>query len=55
VAHEIRNLSAAISLHHHAVSHAPELATNPHFRALGTLVKSLTEFASAELRSVSGI
>jgi two-component system sensor kinase FixL len=32
----------------------PELATNPHLRALGTLVNSLTEFASAELRSVSG-
>ena len=54
VTHEIRNLSAAISLHHHALSRVPELATNPHLRALGTLVNSLTEFASAELRSVSG-
>src|SRR5439155_86996 len=54
VAHEIRNLSAAISLHHRALSRVPEISTNPHFRALDTLVKSLTEFASAELRSVSG-
>jgi len=54
VAHEIRNLSTAISLHHHALIQVPELAANPNVRALGTLVKSLTEFASAELRSVSG-
>ena len=54
VAHEIRNLSTAISLHYHALLQAPELAANSNVRALGTLVKSLTEFASAELRSVSG-
>ena len=54
VAHEIRNLSTAISLHHHALSQVPELDANSNVRALGTLVKSLTEFASAELRSVSG-
>jgi len=54
VAHEIRNLSTAISLHLHALSKDPELVANSNVRALGTLVKSLTEFASAELRSVSG-
>lgn len=54
VAHEIRNLAVAISLHHHVLSQVPELAGNSNFRALGTLVKSLTEFASTELRSVSG-
>jgi len=54
VAHEIRNLSTAISLHHHVLSQSPELAANANVRALGTLVKSLNEFASAELRSVSG-
>ena len=54
VAHEIRNLAGAISLHHHALSQVPEFSANSNFRALDTLVKSLTEFASAELRSVSG-
>ena len=54
VAHEVRNLSAAISVIHRNLSQTAEFAENLHFRALGTLVTSLREFASTELRSVSG-
>jgi two-component system, LuxR family, sensor kinase FixL len=54
VAHEARNLSAAIAVHHRNLSQIPEFQANPDFRALGALVQSLDEFASAELRSVAG-
>jgi two-component system, LuxR family, sensor kinase FixL len=54
VAHEVRNMAAAISAHSYQLSLMPELADNPHLRALNTLVASLQEFASAGLRSAAG-
>jgi signal transduction histidine kinase len=53
ISHEVRNLCAAISVVHLNLSKNSEFAENPDFQALGSLVESLRQLASSELRSAT--
>ncbi len=53
VSHEVRNLCAAISVVHLNLAKNPEFASNPDFQALGSLVGSLKELVSSDLKSVA--
>ena len=55
ISHEVRNLCAAISLVHMNLTKKPALANDADFEALGRLVESLRQLASAELRASSTV
>jgi len=50
LAHEIRNLTSAVHVVQKNLSRLKELEQNEDFRALGTLIRSLENIASVELR-----
>jgi nitrogen-specific signal transduction histidine kinase len=53
LAHEIRNVCGAIAMVHQNLVRSADLAHNPDFEALGTLVLALEKIASMELRETS--
>lgn len=54
ISHEIRNLAAAATGAHSALSAIPENAASEHFHVLGTLIRGLEKIASSGLRMASG-
>ena len=55
MAHEIRNICAAISVTQANLTRVPGLAGNDDFAALGALTKSLTRISTAELASAGNV
>ncbi|HEX4652392.1 MAG TPA: ATP-binding protein [Granulicella sp.] len=52
ISHEIRNVCGAIAMVHQNLVRSGDLALNPDFEALGTLVLALEKIASLELRDL---